>query len=186
MPDCTVFTAWSYDFQFLAGQAGEDLMAGTGWAGDIKGGGFRGEASWFIPRDKESESREAVVASISADYTFRNSFLLHGEFLFNSQGTTGKSPGMSLFELNKSVKNMSLAKYAFFLQSTYPVTPLFSLKGSSIVNAGDDSFYIGPAATWSLSNNLELMLTSQLFFGKEFTEYGETGKAAFVRLKWAF
>ena len=180
------FTAWEYDFQLLTGKAGPDFVTGAGWSGDILGGGFRGEVSWFRPCSKEPESKEAVIASLSGDYTFMNSLYLHGSFLFNSQGTTGRSEGLSLFDLNLTVKNISKAKYSVFLQASYPITPLFSASASSIINTGDGSFYIGPAATWSLTNNLELLLTGQLFFGDPLTEYGSTGKAAFARLKWAF
>jgi len=93
---------------------------------------------------------------------------------------------MSLFDLNLSVKEMSLSKYALLLQAFYPFTPLFSASLTSILNAGDGSCYLGPQATYSLSNNLEIMAAGQLFLGRDRTEYGETGKAAFIRLKYAF
>ncbi len=42
------FNDWNYDFQVLGGLfAGEDLMAGLGWSGSVKGAGFRGETSYF-------------------------------------------------------------------------------------------------------------------------------------------
>jgi hypothetical protein len=63
---------------------------------------------------------------------------------------------------------------------------LFKASATSIINAKDGSFYLGPALTWSISNNLELLFTGQLFFGDRNTEYGDTGKAVFARMKWAF
>jgi hypothetical protein len=179
------FLAWNYDFQFLAGQSGPDYVAGMGWSGDIKGGGFRGEISWFIPSQGEPQSSQSVIASVSGDYTFRNNLYLQGGFLFNSQDSI-QSKGLSLFDLNLGVKNMSLSKYAVFLQASYPVTPLFTASATSIINANDGSFYIGPTVTWSISNNIELLFTGQLFFGDSNTEYGDTGKAVFARMKWAF
>jgi hypothetical protein len=179
------FLAWNYDFQFLAGQSGPDNVAGLGWSGDIKGGGFRGEVSWFIPRNGEVQSKESAIASVSGDYTLRNNLYVHGGFLFNSQNTT-LSKGLPLFDLNLGVKNMSLSKYAIFLQASYPITPLFKVNASSIINAEDGSFYMGPIISWSLSNNLELSFISQLFFGDQKTEYGDTGKALSARMKWAF
>lgn len=179
------FLAWNYDFQFLAGQSGPDYVSGFGWSGDIKGGGFRGEVSWFIPRLNKPQNSESVVASVSGDYTFRNNLYVQGGILFNSQDTA-LSKGLSLFDTNLSVKNMSHSKYALLLQTSYPITPLFSASAASIINADDGSFYIGPTLTWSISNNLELSLIGQLFFGENKTEYGDTGKAASARLKWAF
>ena len=85
------FSKFSYDFQFLGGWVGKDFVFGSGWTGDIKGGGFRGELSWFIPREEGSGSEEAFVGSVSGDYTFKNSLYLHGAILFNSQGAKGKA-----------------------------------------------------------------------------------------------
>ena len=179
------FLAWNYDFQILAGQSGPDYVAGLGWSGEISGAAFRGELSWFTPRPDEPQINESFIASVSGDYTFTNKLYVHGGFLFNSQDTV-QSRGFSLFDLNLSVKNMALSKYAVFLQSSYPVTPLFKVSASSIINTVDRSFYIGPAITWSISNNLELLVTSQFFFGEHKTEFGDAGKAAFARLKFAF
>ncbi len=180
------FTQWNYDFQFLAGQSGPDYVVGTGWSGDILGGGFRGEVSWFIPRVEKPAGEESLVASVSGDYTLKNSLYLHGGFLFNSLGASGKTMPMSIFDQNLSAKMISPAMYSLFLQTSYPVTPLISLSAASIINPGDGSFFIGPSATCSLGNNLELMFTGQLFFGEEGTEYGDVGKAIFARLKWSY
>jgi hypothetical protein len=57
------FAKFKTDFQFLGGWMGKDYVLGGGWSGDIKGGGFRGEVSWFIPRESDNGSYEAVVAS---------------------------------------------------------------------------------------------------------------------------
>ncbi len=179
------FLAGNYDFQFLTGQTGPDNVAGIGWAGDIRGGGFRGEVSWFFPRNGGVHSNESVIASTSGDYTFRNNLYIHGGFLFNSQDTI-LSKGLPLFDLNLSVKNMSLAKYSCFLQASYPITPLFKAGAASILNLEDGSLYVGPEINWSLSNNVELSFIGQLFFGDQKTEYGDTGKAISARLKWAF
>jgi hypothetical protein len=81
---------------------------------------------------------------------------------------------------------LSFAKYSIFGQTSYPISPLFSGSFSGMVNPCDGSFYFGPSLTYSLGNNLELMATSQLFFGDPGTEFGEMGQAIFGRLKWAF
>ncbi|MBN1985294.1 MAG: hypothetical protein JW761_03265 [Prolixibacteraceae bacterium] len=180
------FSGFNYDFQFLGGWAGKDLVIGGGWAGDIKGGGFRGEASWFIPRQHDNGSEEAFVASVSGDYTLKNSLYLHSGILFNSNGTTGKAGGREIFDMQLSAKMLSLAKYNIFGQVSYPVTPLFSASVSGMLNPSDGSSYLGPSLTYSLGNNWELMVTGQLFLGSPETEYGDYGKFVFARLKWAF
>jgi hypothetical protein len=179
------FTKWDYDFQFLGGQAGNDWVLGGGWSGDIFGAGFRGEITHFEP--KTNSSVRATVASVSADYTFKNSLYIHTSVLYTSNGKTGKAGGMNvLFNPEMSAKQLSLARYSLFGQISKPITPLFTGSFSGIVNPSDGSFYFGPALTYSLMNNLEVMLTGQLFFGQPGTEFGSIGQIAFGRLKWSF
>ena len=179
------FTRWDYDLQFLGGQAGNDWVLGGGWSGDIYGAGFRGEITHFEPRVSSSE--RATVASFSADYTFKNSLYIHASALYCSNGKTGKAGGMDLlFNPDMSAKQLSFARYSLFGQISKPITPLFSGSFSGIVNPSDGSFYFGPALSYSLLNNLELMLTGQLFFGDAGTEFGDIGQIAFGRLKWSF
>jgi hypothetical protein len=180
------FSKFNYDFQVLGGWDGRDYIVGGGWTGDIKGGGFRGEISWFTPGNKTLDSEEAVIGSVSGDYTLQNGLYIHAAVLFNSTGTTGKAAGREFFDPNLSVKMLTLSRWNLFGQISYPFTPILTGNFSAITNPCDGSSYLGPAITWSLSNNLELMLTGQLFTGKEETEYGELGKALFGRLKWAF
>ena len=178
---------WDYDFQFISGVVGDDIVVGGGWSGDIKGGGFRGEISHFIPRKDNTDSKEATVASLSYDYTFKSNLTLSFEGLFNSRGTTKRGLGSNvLFDQKLSAKNLSRAKYSLFGQAAIPVTPLFNASFAAIVNPSDGSFYLNPSLTYSLQENLELMLTTQLFYGRSATEFGDIGQLAFVRLRWSF
>ncbi|HEY3371978.1 MAG TPA: hypothetical protein VGK10_14070 [Prolixibacteraceae bacterium] len=179
------FSKWAYDFQFMGGQSGNDWVFGTGWSGDIRGAGFRGELTHFEPRN--ASSYRATVASVSADYTFSNSWYIHTSALYNSSGKTGKAGGMNLlFNPDLSAKQLSFARYSLFGQVSKPITPLFTGSFSGILNPLDGSFYVGPAVTYSLLTNLELMLTGQLFFGGTGTEFGDIGRFGFGRLKWSF
>jgi hypothetical protein len=179
------FSKYDYDFQFIGGQAGNDWIVGGGWSGDIRGAGFRGEVTHFEPRN--DQSYRATVASVSADYTFSNGWYIHSAILCNSHGKTGNAGGMDvLFNPDMSAKQLSLARYSLFGQVSRPITPLFSGSFSGIVNPSDGSFYAGPAFTYSLLKNLELMLTGQLFFGDAGTEFGDIGQIIFGRLKWSF
>jgi hypothetical protein len=180
------FSRFSYDFQILGGWMGKDFVLGGGWSGNIKGGGFRGEVSWFIPRESDNGSYEAVVASISGDYFLKNSMYLHAGVLYNSYGTTGDAGGRSFFAPDISAKMLSFGRYNLFGQISYPITPLFSGSFSSMLNPCDGSFFIGPTLTYSLSNNWELMVNGQLFFGDSGTEYGDYGQAIYGRVRWSF
>ena len=58
------FSKSNYDYQLLGGWVGKDYVVGGGWSGDIKGGGFRGELSYFLPRSKNNGSEEGVYIPI--------------------------------------------------------------------------------------------------------------------------
>ena len=55
-----------------------------------------------------------------------------------------------------------------------------------MLNPYDKSSYIGPSATFSLSDNISLMLVGQLFIGDTLTEFGDFGQMYFLDLKWSF
>jgi hypothetical protein len=181
------FSKFNYDFQFLGGWVGKDYVLGGGWSGDIKGGGFRGEATWFRPRNmNDTDNFESFVASVSGDYTFKSSLYVHTGFLFNSHGTTGDAGGRSFFAPNISAKMLSVGRYQLFGQASYPFTPLLSGNFSAMLNPCDGSSFVGPSFTYSLADNWEVMLNGQLFFGDNGTEYGDYGQAVYGRIKWSF
>ncbi len=181
------FSKWNYDFQLLSGWVGDDYMVGGGWSGDIMGGGFRGEISYFSPRSTNNNSKEATAASLSYDYTLQNNLTLSIEGFFNSNGSRKNAAGSNvLFEQNLSAKFLSRAKYSIFGQLAYPITPLFNASLSTIVNPSDHSYYLNPSLSYSLSENIVLMLTTQLFFGQDGSEFGDIGQVAFGRLRWSF
>ncbi len=181
------FLTGSYDLQFLGGWAGKDYVFGGGWSGDIKGGAFRGEVSYFLPTNKDNGSEQALVASVSGDYTFKNSLYLHSSVLFNGNGKTGDAGGgQGIFNQNLSAKMLSFGMLELFGQVSYPFTPLFSGNFAAMLNPLDGSSFLGPAITYSLGNNWEVMLNGQLFLGRSGTEYGDYGQAIYGRLKWSF
>jgi hypothetical protein len=182
------FSKWNYDIQFLAGKVKRDIVVGTGWSGDIKGGGFRGEITYFHDKDSIGESEGQLVASISGDYTFPNSLYLHASVIYNSKGSTGKigilNPAILLRET--SAKYLTLSRMDLFGQISYQISPLWRGDFASIINPFDGSFFIGPGAGYSLSDNMELLLFGQLFVGETGTEFGGIGKLFYFRYKWAF
>jgi hypothetical protein len=181
------FNRWEYDFQFLGGMMVDDIVVGAGWAGQIKGAGFRGEISYFRDAGQFKDTTGQLEATVDADYTFKNSLYLHAAFLYNSTGTTGPAGGMNYLEIkNVSVKNFTLARYDIMGEIAYQVSPLVRADISSIINPSDKSLFVGPSVILSISNNWQLMLISQLFYGEKGTEFGDYGKMWYARLKWSF
>jgi len=177
----------NYDLQFLGGVMEKDLVVGMGWAGQIKGVGFTGEASYFRNLDQFADTSGQLVASVSANYTFPNQLFVNGSFIYNSAGTTGPAGQGAFFLLgNVSPKTLTLSRFDLFGELSYPVTPLIKADISLIYNPNDKSAFAGPSLDLSLTENLELYVMGQLFFGKPQTEFGNYGQMYYLRLKWSF
>ncbi len=189
------FNQWGYDFQFFGGVMQTDVTAGAGWSGNIGGAGFTGEVSWFRNQENFADTTGIVVASVSGNYVFKNQLMVSASFIYNSNGSTGKAYANAgsifgsintLFSSNLNVKNLTPSRFDLFAQLSYPATPLINVSLSGILNAYDLSSYVGPQVTFSLTDNISLMLVGQLFFGEYQTEFGDYGQMYFLDLKWSF
>ena len=104
----------NYDFQILAAKYMRDFMMGLGWEGAIKNVGFKGELSFFTPKDKELN--DAFVGAISFDYYFKNGISINLGSLYNSEGVS-HTENLDLSEfssLNVSPKQLMPNKWSFF------------------------------------------------------------------------
>jgi hypothetical protein len=181
------FNKHEYDFQMMAGTMVDDLVIGGGWSGDIAGGGFRGEFTYFHSAEHFTDTSGQLVAAIDGDYTLKNGLYFHASAIYNSTGTTGKAGGNTMLDLrNISVKDFTKARYSLFGEIAYPISPLVRADLAGIFNPCDMSFYAGPSVDISLTSNISLLLIAQLFYGDEGTEYGDYGKFWYLRLKWSF
>ena len=189
------FNRWNYDFQFFGGVMETDVTAGLGWAGDIKGAGFTGEVSWFRDMDQFSDTSGVWVASIAANYTFRNSIFINFSAIYNSGGATDSvnagaenilSAFTRTFSQSLNAKTLIRSRVNLFGQISYPVTPLINLDLACIVNPLDGSGFVGPTVNFSLTDNISLLAVGQLFWGDPLTEYGGYGQMYFLDLKWSF
>ncbi|MEO8415480.1 MAG: hypothetical protein ABI472_17600 [Ginsengibacter sp.] len=181
------FTKGSYDIQALAGWVKTDYMVGAGWSGVLGQAGFNGEVSAFVPRKNFGLTNTVISASVGVNYTFPNSWYLHGAYLLNSAGllkADSLSPNFLLSNL--SAKSLSPARHSLFAEAAYQFNPLIRGDLSGIFDPSDGSFFIGPFFTFSLTNTIELLTGGQLFFGGTRSLYGAYGRAVFVRFKWSF
>jgi len=180
------FNQWGYDFQFLGGILNsEDWVLGTGWAGDISGAGFRGELSYFRPKENFSDTTGTVMVSLSGDYTFKNSLNIRTEFLFNGFNQNISDFSDYYFQ-TLSVKNISFTDYSVFAQIAYPFNPLLNGSFSAMLFPSMNGYYIGPDLSVSLTDNMDISVILQHFNG-EFTEgTREKMTLVFLRLKWSF
>ncbi len=180
------FNHKNYDYQFLLGKVNADYAIGGGWSGLLGTAGFNGEITAFVP-DTNSFSHTILSASLGANYTFPNSLYLHGAYLYNSAGNkTGTNNQANLLLENVTAKSLSPAMHSVFGEVAYQFTPLIRGDFAGILNPTDGSFFLGPFATFSLTNNIEFLSGGQLFLGNKGTLYGDYGTFIYLRLKWSF
>lgn len=190
----------NYDFFIILGVQNYRKVLAGGWSGYIKSSGFRGEFKISDAPSKGKQPDEQQIflfeeplyeyaktvfnCVLSWDYTFPNSFYIHSEALYNSNGKTEKT---GLFSMQALETNMlSAARVNFFQEFSYDITPL--LRGSifGLYNPHDNSSIIVPSITWSVITNLDFTLLGYFSDGKLNTEYGDAGNLLFVRFKYSF
>ena len=158
------FHEWEYDFQVFSGYFQEELVNGFGWSGYIGGASFRGEMSYYTPTFIDEEEDGYLLASVSGEYTFRNSLRVHLEGLYN-----GNNDNISILQLMNSsglrANNLSLFEYGVFGQLNYPVHPLLNVSAGSIYYPEQSLALIMPSMSYSVADNWELYLLAQLFTG---------------------
>ncbi len=182
------FNIFEYDFQFLGGVLnGSDYVAGAGWSGAIKNVAFRGELSYFQPVKHFSDTTGEFLASISADYTFSNSFTILAEYLYCGSGINFKDSIslVSFYNAPQNVKNLSILKHNFVLQLGYPVTPLLNINLAGMLFPGLNGYYLGPSVIYSLSQNLDASFYYQLFSVK-IKQETQNINLVFLRIKLNF
>jgi hypothetical protein len=195
------FNRWDYDIHLLAGIRDDGGYGGLAWAGDIGGGGFRGEVLVSQYDDRQSANDAAIFpgappsalragvgtmvsAALSGDYTFPSSFYIHTELLYNSEGVTENT----LINAGHAsrIGILSPARWSMFQEFSYDISPLVRGGIFAIYNPADHSSVVFPSLTWSVITDLDLSLFSLLFSGDEGTEYGGGGTAVIARLRWAY
>jgi hypothetical protein len=184
--------AWQYDFHFLAAQrSGLGVMGGS-WAGDIAGGGFRGEVlvsqkpEQTLPGfyDLSRTTGAMVSGALSVDYTFPSSLYFHIESLYNSIGVTERA---ALFQRQSlALGLLSPSRWSMFGEISYDITPLVRGSVFALQNPLDNSRVLVPSVTWSVATNLDLTVIALLFHGDTLTEFGGYGESGYLRLKFSF
>jgi hypothetical protein len=193
---------WDYDFYILAAFHNNRKTFGGAWAGDIKGGGFRGEFKISDPPSRGPQTNYPVPFSqlfggnlteyddpvfsgvLSGDYTFTNSFYIHTEMLYNSNGKKNNA-GLFWQQINEA-SMLSPARWSLFQEFSYDITPLIKGDIFAIYNPDDHSSLTAPSVKWSLMTDLELMSILYVTSGASRTEFGGYGSSLFFRLKYSF
>lgn len=178
------FNKGTYDIQLITGVYQKDWVIGTGWAGNLKNAGFKGEVSYFVPYESYFNSKNVLSASVSVDYGFKKGLYINGSILYNSTANEASSGLDALVYSNLSAKNLMPYEFSGFLQLAKEFTPIFKVTFSTIYSPTNQSVIIIPSLDYSVATNWELNFTGQSFF--EFEDYKTLGNSLFIRLRWSF
>lgn len=175
------FNLYEYDFQILLANYFGEHSVGLGWAGQIKDAGFKGEFSYFNSTKSEKNS---LVGSISFDYSFKNGVYISAGCLYKNQAEEFNP--FDFYEMEISAKNPMPFKYSFLYQINHPIHPLLQI-GTALIHDGDLNFiFINPQIIYSISESIDLMISSQNMWMKIMDEREDINQTVFTRLQWNF
>ena len=186
------FNVFSYDIQLLAGiLSEEDYLGGIGWSGNIGGAGFRGEATYFHPKQNFSDTSGMFMGSVGLDYTFPNTLMLQGEYLYSSNPYTSSFGFIDYYGGPLTVKQLAFTEHTLFASGSYQITPLFFASLSGMYFPKMKGYYIGPNLSYNILSNLDLAFFLQYFnVAQESIISGNKSRQSitlwFLRLKWSF
>lgn len=175
-----------YDVQAIAGYYRHRTAVGLGWAGNIGGAGFKGEATWFYDIDQTPGiNRGNAVAATGLDYMFGSGTFAVLEFLYNGgYGRTGN--GVFLITQPLRPDNIMFSEYAATISLQHPFTSVMQ-GGIALMALPDiEAAFVMPSMTYSLITNLDLEILAQVFIGGENSIFDQAGSAWFVSLKYSF
>lgn len=169
-----------YDLGLTAGRFRDDTMVGIDFAGQLGPVGLRGE--WT--RSSSPVDGQYQRAVIGADYSFPNTLLFMVELYYNGQGKSDSSD----YDFSRllSGKIQSLARRYVGALVSYDISPLWKLENYYIRNLDDSSEFLYLRLVVSATDNIELAAGTQLFSGKNGSEYGTFKDNVTMQIQWFF
>lgn len=177
---------WNYDFQFLVGLLGQDIVLGGGWAGNIKNAGFKGEFSYFLNYADTSAQRHSFTGTLSIDYLFENSGYLTVGFLYNLRGSTTINTNQ-LFSYQPSAKNLYPYRYSVFITYMQAIKEVVNVGATLVYSPGEShALFISPSFSYSIKDNWDLSFVGQIALNTEGKYYISPTQVFFLRFKYSF
>jgi hypothetical protein len=175
-----------YDFQLLTGIYQTDFVIGGGWAGSIKEAGFKGEMSYFIPKQNSLDSSENFCLSLMADQTFKKDWYASITMLYNSNPTNAFLISEGIYNFNVSAKMLFPFRYNFHFTALKTISPISSFNFSFIYSPEKNTLILIPSFTWNVATDFDLDFMAQSFFADQIESYENLGTNIFIRSRWSF
>jgi hypothetical protein len=162
--------------------ADDVTMIGYELEGELGSTGIalRSEGGWFYDKTVQEEIFQGLIG---ADYAFKNSLVLMGEWLHTSK----VFDKYEILNTPQRAKNYLVQSHDYVaLGAGYEFDTLLYGMISSIVSIDDNSFYITPSLRYSLADDRMLVLGAMLYDGETGSEFGDYGQTYYVNLKVTF
>ncbi|MFC1823224.1 hypothetical protein ACFL9T_10995 [Thermodesulfobacteriota bacterium] len=165
------------DFDVMAASHYSDAIIGLGNSGYIGDAAWRLDGVWtFLDDDTRRDGFLSLVANLDYSWVWRHkNFYGMLEFYYNGLGQDDYSMAL----LDPDILERRMRGEIFTLGRAYlgghlkiELHPLFNFHLTLINNLADPSGIIQPRATWNITQNLELLLGAEVYYGDEGTEYG--------------
>jgi len=172
-----------FDFQFIAGKFNGVPTIGTGWAGNIRDAGFKGEVQYYI---NHYDAQKQLNLTISLDYMFKKGWYVNTGYLLNSQGLNDKIQANQNLNLQLSAKNLMPTKQNILLMAQKELNPLSSFSLSVIYAPNVDLLLLMPSFKINLIQNLDADIIWQSFYINRASKFQNLNSLGFFRLRWSF
>ena len=178
------FNKHKYDFQFLVANYYNDIAVGTGWAGNIKSAGFKGEATFF---SNKKTHKKVTSISASIDYFFKQGMYINTSILYTSNGESTFNPLVLNFTTSTlSAKKLMPTKYSYLVQVANEFSPRFKANITTIYGAGMDILFVMPSLDYALKENWDVNLTGQFFYAQQQNSFKNINNSIFLRLQYSY
>lgn len=176
---------FKYDLQLLGGLYYNDLVLGTGWAGNILDAGFKGEITWFYSLKQDVLHRNNFSISAMLDYSFEKGYYCSAGLLYvteTSYALAGNTTDIQDF----SAKRLMPFHMTYSLSVSKEFSPVLSASLTPVYAPHDNNLILLPSLTYSLSGNSDFTLGAQSFYSSAWEPFQVRGNLVFGRLKINF
>ena len=167
------------EYDLMAARHYEDYVFGVGTRGYLADTAWRLDATWTDLSDPDSDSPDGYLSLVAnMDYSWvwwGKNFYGLVEAYFNGLGENDYEDAFSNRDLGERLARGELFVVGrYYLSTTIQVEvhPLVQVYLTAINNIEDPSGILQPRATWDVSQNLQMTLGANLYYGAPDTEFG--------------
>ncbi len=170
-----------FDVAVMLGRIGGDDIFGLDLTGNLADAGVRLE--WMQAKNAAEGSYGQL--STGMDYTWNNSWFPSGLYTAIEYFYNGAAGGASRGLLNLDRLN-SRSRHLLGGQLAYDLTPLWRIEMLMIADLQHPGWFVVPALTWSLAEDVDVQCFAQLPLGGGLSEFARFESLYALRLDWYF